>query len=527
MLVVVTTADQEGLWDETLEPSEPRSTIARGTASLVLTLLYHPDLRRIGQRARLDHLKAGASQDISRVEPMFGDRPIADPYVSRRCARLVLGSRGGVTLEATGDGAIRANGQTVTQPLPLSEALLEEGVLVELQSRVAVMVQLARTPESRERYGLVGCSDAIRLACDEIDRVAHRDVPVLVRGESGTGKELVARALHQASERRRGPLVSVNMAGVTPAMAASELFGHSRGAFTGAARNHVGHFGQADGGTLFLDEIGDSPLEVQLMLFRALETSEIQPVGAPSARRVDVRVVAATDQSLEASIAAGTFRAQLYHRLGSYQIDLPPLRQRREDIPALFKHFLTAELSSSADNPLERPLDPKTKPWLPLKLMLRLIRHDWPGNVRELRNAVRQLVVASEGHPRVRVSPALERLLSSPAVATAASSSAATSSEPQPPRKAKAPADISDEELLEALRRNGFAVRATARDLGVSKTSLYQLMDERPGIRKAKDIQRDELVASQREHAGDTKAMSAALEVSVAALRRRLTELGL
>jgi two-component system nitrogen regulation response regulator GlnG len=220
-----------------------------------------------------------------------------------------------------------------------------------------------------------------------IDRIARSPVTVLINGESGTGKELVARALHRQSARAARPFVALNMAAIPQPLVESELFGHERGAFTGAHGRRPGHFEQADGGTLFLDEIGDMPLELQPRLLRVLMDGEFFPVGARFPARADVRIVAASHHSLEKLMAWGRFREDLYHRLNVIRIRLPSLRERREDIPLLLRHFLQRagrELGIEA-----KALQPGVEAYL--------CRLDWPGNVRELENTCRWITVMVAG----------------------------------------------------------------------------------------------------------------------------------
>ena len=192
---------------------------------------------------------------------------------------------------------------------------------------------------------LVRLSPAMQAATATIKQVAQSDVPVLLRGETGVGKDLVARSIHERSKRREAPFVAVNCGGFTEELFSSELFGHKRGAFTGAARDHDGFFLRASGGTLFMDEVGETPPDLQVMLLRTLETQEIQAVGASRSRRVDVRLVAATDADLERMTEDGGFRLPLLHRLAGYEIRVTPLRERRDDIARLFFYFIRALLS--------------------------------------------------------------------------------------------------------------------------------------------------------------------------------------
>jgi two-component system nitrogen regulation response regulator GlnG len=220
-----------------------------------------------------------------------------------------------------------------------------------------------------------------------IARLARSHITVLINGESGTGKELVARALHRHSPRATRPFIALNMAAIPRDLLESELFGHERGAFTGAQARRVGRFEQADGGTLFLDEIGDMPAELQTRLLRVLADGEFFPVGAHAPVKVDVRIIAATHQNLETLVAEGRFREDLFHRLNVIRVHIPPLRDRRQDIPLLLKHFLK-------EASIELNVETKT---LLKEAEEFLCRLDWPGNVRQLENACRWITVMASG----------------------------------------------------------------------------------------------------------------------------------
>jgi two-component system nitrogen regulation response regulator GlnG len=383
-----------------------------------------------------------------------------------------------------------------------------------------------------EPHGLVGESSAIAQVRAEIHRVADLAVPVLIRGATGTGKELVAQGIHAASRRHRGPFVSVNLGAIPPSLAASELFGAARGAYTGAVQAQDGYFRKAQGGTLFLDEIGETPQEVQASLLRVLEAGEIQPVGAQSALRVDVRVLAATDADLEQRVQAGTFREPLLHRLAGYSIRLPPLRERRDDIGRLLVHFLRQELAATGElEILDR--DSPHLLWIKPALVARLARYDWPGNVRQLRNAVRQLVIGSRGLPQIQSSPGLESLLA-PAAAPAVSAPAVAAPAVFPAQpggsvaaRRRKPADVSRDELLAVLRAHRWRLKSAAEELGISRPSLYVLIEHCPAIRKAGDLKVEEIVLCHRECGGDLDRMVERLMVSRDALHRRIRELGL
>jgi two-component system nitrogen regulation response regulator GlnG len=418
--------------------------------------------------------------------------------------------------------ALTVDGEPLFTPKNIPVSALQAGVVLELAHRVVLVLHLAQAagPEGRS-LGLLGESDAIDKVRAAARRFAEMNAPVLVRGETGVGKELVAKAIHECSGRREGPWVSVNLGAITPSTAASALFGHVRGAFTGADRDHRGYFEQADGGTLFLDEVGAASPELQSMLLRALETGELQPVGGREHRRVDVRVVAATDEELEAAIGSGRFRAPLFHRLAGLVVRVPPLRARKEDIGRLLIHFLLRELE--AVDRLER-LDPPPggKPlWLPAGLVSRLVRHPWPGNVRQLKNVVRQLVAANLDAEVVDEAhlPA-EFLVPGPAEEEGALDGGPGPSAPMG-------SEIDEHDLVAAMRANRWQINATALVLGISRNTLYALIEKSPLLRKAKDISGDEIRRCHAECEGDLDAMMEILEVSKRALQLRLKELEL
>ncbi len=239
------------------------------------------------------------------------------------------------------------------------------------------------------RYEIVGNSYAIRMVLERVERVAPTDARVLITGGNGTGKELVARAIHRLSARADGPFVEVNCAAIPSELIESELFGHIKGSFTGAVADRAGKFEQASGGTLFLDEVGDMSRAAQSKVLRALEQGVITRVGGSSPIEVDVRVVSATNKDLESEIRENRFREDLYYRLNVVPIHVPPLRERREDIPMLVTHF--ADLMIRSDRVAPRRFSSEA--------MTRLQRLDWPGNVRELRNTVERLMILATGDP--------------------------------------------------------------------------------------------------------------------------------
>jgi len=261
-------------------------------------------------------------------------------------------------------------------------ALVNRALEARVQQPVPVAVQDARrVPE------IIGKAPAMQEVFRAIGRLANSNATVLINGESGTGKELVALALHRHSQRAGKPFVALNMAAIPRDLLESELFGHERGAFTGAQNRRTGRFEQADGGTLMLDEIGDMPAELQTRLLRVLADGEFYPVGAHTPKKVDVRIIAATHQDLEALVKQGRFREDLFHRLNVIRLQLPPLRERREDIPALLEYFLGQAATELA-------VEVKT---LSRDAVAYLAKLDWPGNVRQLENLCRWLTVMAPG----------------------------------------------------------------------------------------------------------------------------------
>ncbi len=506
-----------------------------------LTVLAHPDPRRVGDLVTLLALTSGEAVDLSRRAPLFGApgsevlRPLDDAHLSRRPLVLLSKATGEVTLERTGSRTpTTVDGEPLDERRPLARADLARGVVIELGGRVVLLLHL-QPPVVLEapRFGLVGDSGSMMRLRQEIQLASRLDVPVLLRGVSGTGKELVARAIHDASARRGGPWVTVNMAAVPSTLAASELFGAMRGAFTGADRKKTGYFLAAQGGSLFLDEIGDTPPDVQPLLLRALESGEIQPVGSAEARRVDVRVVAATDADLESEVAGGRFRAPLLHRLAGYEIRLPPLTERRSDVGRLLYHFLERELRELGSG-LSEAVDADGRLWPPAPLVARLARYDWPGNVRQLANVARRLAIARQAGGAIALEPFIESLLageSDSRPAFAAPAPVAAPAEVSPTGKwrpvYRKASEVSDDELIAALRAHSFELKPTAEALGVSRSVLYQLIESSPRVRKAADLDREEIEQALARAGDDPAAAAAALEVSAQGLKLRMRTLGL
>jgi two-component system, NtrC family, response regulator GlrR len=311
------------------------------------------------------------------------DLILTDPTVSRRHCAIVPTSEG---FRVSDEGS--TNGVLVGR-VRIFEAVLSGPSELRIgDSTVSVLPlpdRVEREQATTDHFGdLLGVSPRMRELFADLARIAASDVTVLIEGETGTGKELVAESLHRESGRADKPFVVFDCGAVTPTLVESELFGHERGAFTGAVAARAGVFEQADGGTIFLDELGELPKELQPKLLRVLEKREIRRIGAQRSMPVDVRVVSATNRKLSVEVARGNFRQDLYFRLAGAHVSVPPLRDRREDLPLLVEHFL------------RRAVPPRSRSEISPQVWEMFSTHRWPGNVRELRNAVERWAVTPE-----------------------------------------------------------------------------------------------------------------------------------
>jgi two-component system, NtrC family, response regulator HydG len=335
------------------------------------------------------------------------------------------------------------------------ETLTDMSEIVRQQEEI---LALKRTLRLNEDYqGIVGKSAPMQRLFELIDNVAQTQAPVMIRGESGTGKELVARAVHERGQRRKRPFVKVNCAALNENLLESELFGHAKGAYTGAERARIGRFEAAHGGTIFLDEIGDIPPQTQVKLLRVLEEKEIERVGENRPIRVDVRVITATNRDLERLITEGRFREDLYFRINVFPLTVPALRERREDVPVIVQHFLRLNNAKTGKRILG--LTPEA--------MEKLAAYDWPGNVRELRNAIEYAFVLchsgaiSSQHLPPKV--VYDNVCAPPNLLPTA---------PPPSKRI----DGQREVLINALRDSGGNQSAAARILGVSRVTVWKRM---------------------------------------------------
>jgi DNA-binding NtrC family response regulator len=316
--------------------------------------------------------------------------------------------------------------------------------------------------ELGDRYHLrniVGSSPAMRRVYDQIEKVLESDITVFIAGESGTGKELVAKAIHYGSLRSDGPFVDVNCAAIPEGLQESELFGHEKGAFTGAVATHPGKFEQATGGTILLDEVGEMSPAAQARLLRVLQERRLQRVGGTKVIDLDVRVISASNRDLGQLVADGSFRQDLFYRLVVFPIELPPLRQRKEDIPPLVEHFL-AKYAGDAGQRMDRVLP---------AALDRLTAHDWPGNVRELENVIHRSLLVATG---AELTPEdLPSELRGPA-GTAAPPGVTATGEP------RSLEELEREAIRHALEHFGGNLSDVARQLGIGRSTLYRKLDQ-------------------------------------------------
>lgn len=350
---------------------------------------------------------------------------------------------------------------------PFSPDELEAAVEKALRGRRLLKDYRGLQEALADRYRvsrMVGESPEMRRVQSLIEQVAPTDSTVLLAGESGTGKELAARAIHFSSPRRDGRFVAIDCGAISPGLIAGEMFGHVRGSFTGAVADRTGLIKAADGGTVFLDEVGNLPLDLQAALLRVIETREVRPVGAETAVKVDVRLVAATNRDLAALVAEGKFREDLFYRFNVFPIRLPPLRDRRDDIPALARHFLA--MFGAKMHKFIEDFTPEA--------MQALVQYEWPGNVRELSNVVERLVILCGGD---RIGQA--HLRESMSVAPSVPSVPRTAEELGELKKKlrdQAATEVERAFLLEALRRNDFNVTHAAAETGMQRTNFQALL---------------------------------------------------
>ena len=417
---------------------------------------------------------AGKEARVETARILIGSSPacqlaLTDTTVSREHCEIRLDEDGYLLRDLGSTNGTHLAGSRVREVWLAPGSLFSVGSTVlefrPLEERVEVLLS------DKDRFGRVlGRSLKMREIFHFVEKIASKDVTVLLTGETGTGKEVLAESIHEESLRRGAPFITVDCGSIAENLVESELFGHQKGSFTGASADRLGAFEEADRGTIFLDEIGELPLEQQAKLLRVLEKKEIKRIGENETRRVDVRIIAATNRMLAEEVEAGRFRKDLYYRLSVVEIHVPPLRERNDDIPLLVDAIL-AMLSERAKKPRPRLTD---------EAMAILQRHPWPGNVRELRNVLEKTFALSDqqeiGAANVVVGSAGEH----PAERAAAAGGGALVDPALPYSDARE--QFEKTYLLGLLQRNGMNVSAAARVAGIHRQSLHRLL-KKHGIR--------------------------------------------
>lgn len=533
-----------------IDTLDPQNQLFRDGSARIpcLTIIFHPQLLRIGEIAPLPRLMEFEPEYISRNVPGFA-RPgmklqsLRDPFLSRSPVTLQRVDDDRLEITPAAGVHLEIDDQRVAAPRTIRIVDLWDGVLLVLSRRVVLLLHMVNLHDRSlpRNMDMVGESEGIWEVRRHIARVAEFDVPVLIRGETGVGKELVARSIHKNSRRAHAPYREVNMATIQDGTAVSVLFGHMRGAFTGADSEQRGLFMEANKGTLFMDEVGDTKPQIQSMLLRTLSEGLILPMGATKQVEVNVRIIAATDVDIE---DGGDFRDSLLHRLNGYAIRVPPLRERREDIPRLVVHFLAEILAETNERARLMPPDAERLMWFPPALMIRFYHHDWRGNIRQLRNVVHQLVISNRGLGTLQLDDETRYLLEerprsvSPARATTEDDSLRGDAPPQvdmpprvdvPPQPAaptrRSSRDISDDEIYQALEQHDWRVDPAARSLGIPRSTFYDRMDRHPDLRKAIEIPRAEIEQALARCRGDVTRVARSLRVSPRGLRLRMSAL--
>jgi transcriptional regulator with GAF, ATPase, and Fis domain len=466
------------------------------TRILGLTILWHPARSHIGAQA-IGPLGMGTLA-VGRHAPLFycldaSQVALASACISRAPLLLERSAADAVTLTAPASRmTVLVDGVRLEGSMQLAPSQVARGVVLELGATVLVCLHwMLGLPKAGCGSPILGVSDGAIGLRELVRQVAGTALPVLLLGETGSGKEVAARAIHAASDRRNRPWVAVNMAALNESLAAADLFGAEKGAYTGAQEARPGLFAEARGSTLFLDEIGDTPAAIQPMLLRVLESGEYRPLGARANLASTARLIAATDQDLQSR----AFNQPLLRRLEAFVIALPPLRARRPDIGLLIAHAM-----ASAGR------DPAT---LPIGVASAMCRFDWPGNVRQLLHVVQRLQLAMPGDAAA---------LFDALVATPSAPQAATPAAAKPVRQRLE--RISNQAVLDAMAASRWRVLGAARWLGVSRPSMYKLLARHPQIRQCDAIPREELACALALHGHDLERCAAQLRTPLEALRR-------
>jgi two-component system, NtrC family, nitrogen regulation response regulator GlnG len=516
--------------DSTLTGTINTFTGTQGLGSVpALTILLHPDLDRAGHIAPLMALVKTHVAHVNRDEPIFcppgssDGQSIDHRRMSHRSVIDIVAQRGSLELRRGETGSeIEVDGRPLDEPRRITAGELRRGVIITVARRFVFCLHPVQFPISRSpTLGLLGTSDGIENVRRAIIRAADKTMSVLLRGESGTGKELAARALHDSGRRATRPFVVVNTANLTGETAVAELFGHQKGAFTGADSHSLGHFRSAEGGTIFLDEVGYLEPKIQPKLLRVLENGGVQAKGSSLERKVDVRIIAATDANLEQAVAAGSLEKSLYQRFNSsFNIHLPPLRERREDVGVLLVHYLRAQFDDPARlQRLQNP-DSDARPWISARDVAAIARSSLSGNVRTIKALAEQLVTDAAGDdPRAAHAVIVEFL------AKRVLSIEEPAAPPAPSRRTRirrAPGDVTQDQLLSALEKAGWNRTRAAGYFNVSRNTFWRWLLRYPDLRKVSDLSFEELQRDLEICGGDVDKVAGKLGVPSTLVVRRL-----
>lgn len=496
--------------NDDLTLTSPLLMPAAGEQSLLcLTIVWHPDLSRVGEQSLL----VQPVTELTRFQPLFTSAEkngagLTYAGVSREAIRIVRDEQQGVIFSVPASRmVVELNGNEVQGEQRLSHEQISAGVMVGLGRAIILCLHwMTVLPRQNTVNGLIGVGSAALKMRDLIHQVARTESAVLLLGETGTGKEVAARAIHALSKRADRPLISVNMAALNESLAAADLFGASKGAYTGATEKRSGFFHDAQDATLFLDEIGNAPAVIQPMLLRVLETGDYRPLGATRDVQSTARIIAATDQDLY----GGGFNPALLRRLESFVIHLPPLRQRREDIGLLIIHLMQSAAFADFAHCV-----------LPYRLASDFANYDWPGNVRQLRHILKRVLMGIS----IGDVPAFSSLVDDapPQRITQSAEAMSSTTERAPRTKLNS---LSEEDVVNAMEKSDWYIQQAAQALGVSRPSMYKLLESNSRIRHVDQISEKEIHAAWQTSKKNIEACASLLKTPTDALKRHLRELG-
>jgi len=484
---------------------------------LTVTIVWHPDKTRIGAQY---YCRSGQSLEVCRFTPLFHHReveglPLLHGSVSRTAVRLTTDVDGSLTIEPPSSRMqIELNGSQLIQSCRLTLAQIQDGAMLSLGREVLLCLHWMESPSIHDpASALTGVGQAMNRVRNQVRHAARTDLPVIVLGESGSGKEVVAHEIHRMSRRSSAPFVAVNMAVLSETLAAADLFGAVKGAYTGAQTSRRGLFAEAENGSLFLDEIGNTPVSVQPMLLRVLEDGSYRPLGGQQNQQSQARIIAATDQNLQTN----NFNMALLNRLEGIRIQLPPLRKRKEDLG-----ILIVRLAQDAD--LAKLLDHAQTS----SIVRRLALYDWPGNVRQLKHAVLYALEILQLGEMPEFSFLTQHDHKSKAQENNQEmlkcESSVKAGEVTTQHLRKPPSKLSAEEILSALECNGWNVQSAAQALQISRPSMYKLLEFHPIIRSLDQITDEEILAAWSESQCSPEHCARRLKTPVEGLKRLLRQ---